>query len=134
MSRQGAVNIQMVQGKRRTDLTKETEIWQAIREARRDEEEWSRHIEVQDTMIWKVSEFAGNEDEVDHLWGSARKHKAVIVDLRGNGGGLVTTLERMIGNAFEHDVTIAERKMREEGKPLIAKGRGNKAYPGKVIV
>jgi len=133
-TREVTVNIQMVQGKRLMDLTKEDEIWQAIRETQRDEEEWSRHIEVQDTVIWKVSEFTGNEDEVDHLWGSARKHKAVIVDLRGNGGGLVTTLERMVGNAFEHDVTIAERKMRKEGKPLTAKGRGDKAYPGKVIV
>jgi len=57
------------------------------------------------------------------------------MDLRGNPGGLVKTLERVVGGVVDHDVTIAQRVGRKSDlKPQIAKSRGAGAYAGKLIV
>ncbi len=40
-------------------------------------------------LIWKMPEFFMTDDEVDHLLKDARKYPALIMDLRGNPGGLV---------------------------------------------
>lgn len=135
-TREVVVNSKIVQGKQLTDLTRDTEFWQFLRELQNDDFQRDRHVEVQDVMIWQMPSFVTTEAEVDHYWDMAKKHKALILDLRGNHGGLVTILERMVGNAIEHDVTIADRKTRKEkdGKPSVAKGRGDKAYKGKIFV
>lgn len=94
-----------------------------------------RHVQTgQALMIWQMPEFNITEDEVDRMWGEARKHAAVILDLRSNPGGYVTILERMIGNVIDHDVKVADRKGRKEMKPLLAKTRGSHAFSGKLIV
>jgi carboxyl-terminal processing protease len=85
-------------------------------------------------MIWKMPEFFLTDSEVDHMFGIARKHKALILDLRGNPGGAAFTLEHMLGNVFDHDVKIAERVGRKQLKPAIAKTRGANAYSGKLVV
>jgi C-terminal processing protease CtpA/Prc len=85
-------------------------------------------------MIWKLPIFELNDDGVDHMVGLARKHKTLILDLRGNPGGLVTTLERMVGSFFDHDIQIAARVMRKGEKPMVAKSRGNSIFPGKLIL
>ena len=58
----------------------------------------------------------------------------MILDLRGNGGGLEDTFLRMIGNFFDHDVKIGEVKTRKEAKPLLAKTRGDRTFTGKLVV
>jgi C-terminal processing protease CtpA/Prc len=94
-----------------------------------------RHVEMgQPLMIWQMPEFNITEDEVDRMWGEARKHAAVILDLRNNPGGYVTILERMIGNVIDHDVKVADRKGRNGMKPLLAKTRGAHTFSGKLIV
>jgi C-terminal processing protease CtpA/Prc len=78
-------------------------------EQRADELLRQRYYESGDVMIWKMPEFFMPEEKVDQMFGSAKKHKALILDLRGNPGGLVTTLGRAIGNVCDHDVKIADR-------------------------
>ena len=39
----------------------------------------------------------------------ARSRDALILDLRGNSGGYVTTLKRLVGHFFESDTKIGER-------------------------
>ena len=94
----------------------------------------SRYIEEGELMIWKLPIFELNDDGVDHMVGLARKHKTLILDLRGNPGGSVTTLERMVGSFFDHDIQIAARVMRKGEKPMVAKSRGNSIFPGKLIL
>lgn len=112
------------------------DIWDLIREGEaQDHLLRQRHAELRESlMIWKVPAFSMTTDEVDHLWGTARKFDAVILDLRGNPGGYVMTLERMLGNVLDHDVKIADRKGRKELKPQVAKSRGSHAFSGKLIV
>lgn len=71
---------------------------------------------------------------MDRIFDNARKHQALILDLRQNPGGAVTTLERMVGNVMDHDVKIADRVGRKEMKPQLAKSVGDRAFKGKLIV
>ncbi len=48
----------------------------------------------------------------------------LILDLRGNGGGYVATLEQLAGYFVDKDTKIADLKGRKEMKPLMAKFKG----------
>jgi len=94
-----------------------------------------RYVEMGDELfIWKMPHFELEDEEVDKMVGKVRNHKALILDLRGNGGGYVDTLQRLAGYFFDHDVKIADRKGRKEMKPQVAKTRGDKVFKGKLIV
>jgi carboxyl-terminal processing protease len=95
-----------------------------------------RYIEGDEKVfIWKMPAFDMYDDsDVDAMIGKAKKHETLIVDLRGNGGGLVKMLQRLIGNLFDHDVKLWDEKRRKETKPLVAKTRGSEAYKGKLVV
>ena len=92
-----------------------------------------QHV-IGDVVIWKMPTFLTSPEEVDHLFDAVRKHKTLILDLRGNGGGAAVTLDRMLGNVFDHDVKIADRIGRKDPKPEIAKTVGRHAFAGQVIV
>jgi C-terminal processing protease CtpA/Prc len=111
------------------------DLWQLVREAEnRDHVVRQQYIEMGDVMIWKMPEFFLSDSEVDHLFDTARKHKTLILDLRGDPGGLIATLERMVGNVFDHDVKIADRIGRKEMRPELTKSRGGSTFNGKIIV
>jgi C-terminal processing protease CtpA/Prc len=93
-----------------------------------------RWVDVGDVMIWKMPEFFLKAEEADHLFGEARKHKALILDLRGNPGGAIFTLERMLSDTFDHDLKVADRIGRKELKPEIAKTHGGDKFSGKIVV
>jgi C-terminal processing protease CtpA/Prc len=112
------------------------DVWQLIREQEKEDHLLrQRYIEASDAvMFWKMPEFDMDDNGVDHMWSIARKHGALVLDLRGNPGGRVTTLDRMIGSVIDHDVTIAKRAGRKNDmKPQLAKTRG-KVFTGKLIV
>jgi len=94
-----------------------------------------RYVEMGDELfIWKMPHFELEDEEVDKMIGKVRNHKALILDLRGNGGGYVDTLQRLAGYFFDHDIKIADRKGRKEMKPQMAKTRGDKVFKGQVVV
>ncbi|MFZ0993539.1 MAG: PDZ domain-containing protein, partial [Candidatus Sulfotelmatobacter sp.] len=84
-----------------------------------------RLVEQGDVLFWKMPTFAVEESEVDRMIRIARMHKTLVLDLRGNPGGYVTTLSRLVGSVMDHDVTIATRVMRKGQKPEVAKSRSN---------
>jgi C-terminal processing protease CtpA/Prc len=121
--------------KQTLDITQGDDIWQLIREMESEDHQIrQRYYEVGDVFIWKMPEFSPTDEEVDHMFDMIRKHKALVLDLRENPGGSVETLERMVGNVFEGDVKIADRKGRKDLKPQLAKGRGKNAFTGKIVV
>jgi C-terminal processing protease CtpA/Prc len=134
------VTIQPVthQLKRVLDLTGGNggaDTWQLIR----DEENFDhtvrqRAVEFEGGLIWKMPEFDMTDDQVDRMFAIARKYPALVLDLRENPGGLIVTLERTLGNLFDHDVKIADRVGRKELKPQIAKTRGSNAFSGRLYV
>lgn len=103
------------------------------------ENEWElrrmRYVEIkEDTMILKFPGFSFSESEVDSMMKKARKQRTLIMDLRGNPGGSVITLNEFLGNMFDHDVKICDRVTRDNSRPLVAKSRGKDAFTGKLIV
>jgi carboxyl-terminal processing protease len=94
----------------------------------------SRHVEQGGVMIWKMPIFLAENGEIDTLFATARKQQALILDLRGNPGGLVDTLRRVVSNLFPADVTIGTRVARKGKSALTAKTRGADAFSGKLIV
>lgn len=137
-TREVTVDSKVQQLKRRLDLSgggDGSDLWQLVRdEENADHYVRQRTAESEGATIWKMPEFDMTDEEVDRMFASVRKHPALILDLRGNPGGLVTTLERMVGNVFDHDVKIADRTGRKTLKPQLAKTRGSNAYTGRVIV
>jgi carboxyl-terminal processing protease len=127
------------QGKRVYDLTGSSggnDIWELIRESE-NEGRMRRHRTLEltdDVLIWKMPEFDLAESQVDEIIDKARKRKALILDMRGNPGGLVLTLKRLVGDLFDHDIKIADLKGRKELKPMVGKSRGDRAFRGTLIV
>lgn len=83
--------------------------------------------------VIKVPNFLLSLDAVQGLIAKARKHKALIIDLRGNHGGSEETLQFLLGGILDHEVKIGEEATRSGRKPLIAKSAHN-TFDGKVIV
>jgi carboxyl-terminal processing protease len=133
------IKAKIKQGKRILDLRDgraSDDYWDLIRQEQ-NEDRLTRHryyTAGKELMIWKMPQFDLSEDQVDEIMGKAKKQDALVLDLRGNGGGAETTLLRLIGNLFDHDVKVGEIKRRKETKPLLAKTRGDKAFGGKLIV
>jgi C-terminal processing protease CtpA/Prc len=132
------INAKVKQEKRVMDLTGQdggSDIWQMVRDSENEDHMMrQRFVEMGDVTIWKNPIFEMTNDEVDHAFNIARKHKTLIIDLRGNPGGYIVTMDRMVSNLFDHDVTIADRVGRKQLKPEIAKTRGKDIFSGKLVV
>jgi Periplasmic protease len=121
--------------KRFTDLTKGSDIWDLIRESE-NEDRLHRHRYVElgdDLFIWKMPDFEISNDRLNDLIGKFRNNKALILDLRGNGGGYESALTHLLGNLFDHDVKVGDLKGRKDLPPTIAKTAGH-GFSGKLIV
>ncbi len=119
------------------DLHNDSDFWKLVRDEENGESEMrQRTVSFRDTLlVWKMPEFFLSDEDVDRLIKDARKYQTLILDLRGNPGGLIKTLERVVGNVIDHDVTIAKRVGRKPDlKPEIAKSRGASGFSGKLIV
>ncbi len=84
-------------------------------------------------VVWKMPLF-GAPEPINEIMEKARKRQAIVLDLRGNPGGALETLQRLTGYLFDHDVKIGEMKRRKETKPLTAKTLGERSFKGKLIV
>jgi C-terminal processing protease CtpA/Prc len=96
----------------------------------------SRYYEnINDVFVWQMPSFTITTERVDEIMGKARKHKALVLDLRGNPGGFVTTFLRMVGYFFDKDITVGERHDRKKTEPMIAKSRGReRVFTGQLVV
>ncbi|HYK89710.1 MAG TPA: S41 family peptidase, partial [Acidobacteriota bacterium] len=86
-----------------------------------------------DVGILKFPGFFFSESEIDVMIGKARKHKVLVLDLRGNPGGSVDDLKYLIAGCFEKDTKIGDRIGRSEHTPLIAKAHGH-SFTGNLVV
>jgi C-terminal processing protease CtpA/Prc len=134
--RQLELAAKIVTRKKIIDLSDTIDLNVWIRE--RDDEEKlhaHRYYEVGDELIiWKMPQFDLSKDEVYDWVNRVKKHKALILDLRGNQGGSEETMLALIGNLIDREVKVGDIKRRKETKPLVAKTRGDGAYKGRVVV
>ena len=125
-------------GKKLTNLTGSDggiDLWNYIRDL--EQEDYlvrARTSVIDDVFVWEMPEFDLDESQIDSMMDRASKHKAVVLDLRKNPGGAVTTLNRLVGNFFDHDVKIADWKGRKKFAPQVAKTRGGRAFKGDLVV
>jgi len=83
-------------------------------------------------LILQFGEFFYTPGEIESMIGKARKHSALIIDLRGNGGGATQVLSLLLGRMFDHEVKIGDRVGRDARSAMIAKGPSPK-FEGKLI-
>lgn len=130
---EGQVENELVQaspyiGKRIVDMTfdnGDTDFWNVILdEERRIHNLRQQEVEIGDVMIWKMPAFLVTDADLHRMISTACKHKALILDLRGNPGGSVEVLQDMVGHLFDHNVPIAQRVGRKKMKPLASHKSG----------
>jgi carboxyl-terminal processing protease len=133
-TRSVTVNDRVRAGKAEMDLTDTPDFVNLIlQEENASHATRSRIAEMGDIAIWKLQRFDLDTTEVEHFIGVARKHKVLILDLRGNPGGSVDTVKVIVGSLFDEDIKICDRVERKDTKELIAKRQGN-PFDGKLIV
>ena len=127
------------QRKRVLDLTGSdggTDIWTLIREAEDDAERRRTYFVEIDSgvLLWKLNEFVDFDRVVDDGIKRARKAGTLILDLRGNTGGGVQAMLSLIGTLSAADVSVGRSQERARSTPLVARGRRDKAFTGKLLV
>ncbi len=99
-----------------------------------EENDKHRFVTLGPVTVWKMPSFAFEPPQADDLVGSRVKGTALVLDLRGNGGGYVKTMEVLTSNFFDKELKVAELKGRKKMDPIIAKDRGKARFSGKLIV
>jgi C-terminal peptidase prc len=95
----------------------------------------NKFLKVGNTVVWKMPTFSIDPVNIGIIMdGKVRASGNLILDLRGNGGGYVVTLEELAGYFVNKDTKIADLKGRKEMKPQMAKTKGKNVYKGNLIV
>jgi C-terminal processing protease CtpA/Prc len=82
----------------------------------------------------RIPAFALSATGVDYVLGRMRRHKGVVLDLRGNPGGFTESLDRFVGGMFENDLKLYDRVRRDSTKPISVSGRHHDAFTGRLVV
>jgi C-terminal processing protease CtpA/Prc len=132
--RQIVVNTLVKPHKQILDITDQSDYWDLVHRSQYAYlTSRPRTAENGDIIIWQLPRFDLDIDRIEKTIGAARKHKTLILDLRGNPGGSIDTLKFMVGSLFDHDIKICDLVGRKDNKPLIAKHHGT-PFTGKLIV
>jgi C-terminal processing protease CtpA/Prc len=86
-----------------------------------------------DLTVWKLSGFDVYREEIGRTLARARKHKSLILDLRGNPGGAVVSLEFLAGGLIGDKVKIGDVKSRLKVEPIVSR-KPAEVFAGKLIV
>ncbi len=109
---------------------------QMLRDGETDREEMNGgYVEYGDSIIiWKMPTFSVTLDEVHEMMKHARKRKALVIDLRGDGGGYAQSMLELVKQVNRDSVMIGTTHARRKTTPLVAKGGGDAAFGGQVFV
>ncbi len=137
--RELALAAQVVQRPKVMDLTggnDGADLAQLIRDDERDARELaSVTVEVGDSVLaWKLPTFNVGESLIRAAFHRARGRAALVVDLRGNGGGAERALQAFLGHLTPTDLTLGILHERKQQTPLVARAIRDDAFTGKVIV
>lgn len=110
------------------------DIYALIREAQNDEAELRpRMAEVGDVLVWKLPTFDVAESALREMLRRARGRRALVLDLRGNGGGPVATLTALLDGLSTAPLPVGTQHERGRRVPLASRGSAD-AFTGEVIV
>jgi len=69
-------------------------------------------------LLWKLPTFM-NEEDVKEALSRCRRYTSVVLDLRGNGGGLESAMLTAIGAFLDHKDEIGASIRRGKSKPMV---------------
>src|SRR2546427_5749895 len=115
------------------DLTRGDDIWRIIREGQNvDRARRSRFAELgSDVLVWRLADFMVSDRDIDQAVRRAQDFKALVLDLRGDPGGLESALLRLAGNLFGAD-TFGVRRQRAKTESLRTR-TGGPRFTGTVV-
>ena len=132
--RQVQSRAKVTSGKQIMDLTHGDDIWDLIRREQNQERELKfRFVEYEKrALVWQMPTFVVEDRDIDKAIGKASNFPALVLDLRGNSGGLEDELLRLLGSFVDHTDTIGTIQRRHERKPFVVQPR--KPFTGKLVV
>lgn len=105
------------------DLTDMNTIYKYIREAEMDKEVYRHNMYEGDIGYLALPSFSGEEGFLHGLLNKVRNSKAMIIDLRGNPGGTIKTLEQVAGYFETSETVMANIVGRKKTEPVKIKPR-----------
>ncbi len=87
-----------------------------------------------ETMACKLYTFNVEKSVIDKMMKIVAGHSKLILDLRGNGGGLVSIEEYLTGYFFNRDLKMLDFVRRKKTEARVAKSKKEKAFNGELIV
>lgn len=85
-------------------------------------------------LACKLYSFNVEKNEIDKMMTQALKYPKFILDLRGNGGGLVSIEEYLLGHFFDHEIKIADLVEKDKSETRMTRTVGSRQYKGEVAV
>lgn len=85
-----------------------------------------------DVLILRLGWF-GDRSDMDRVMAHARSDGALILDLRGNGGGLEDGLQRLVGYVLDQPILIATIRRRYDVRRIESKAAGH-PFAGRLFV
>ncbi len=111
---------------------------------RREEAERNRKKRLEDpykcipinngVIACRLESFSIEQKYIDRMMDDASKHQKLILDLRGNRGGYVKVMQRLIGYFFDREIPIGTMVMRNKSLERSAKPVKGKIFNGNIIV
>ncbi|MEP7214463.1 MAG: S41 family peptidase [Acidobacteriota bacterium] len=126
----------VTQLKQTVDLTSDIDLNEYIRDSEKESRSsFHRFQKVGNTVIWQMPRFPSDPAFIDKVMKErVLGNPNLVLDLRGNPGGAVKSLERLAGYFFDKDVKIADMKRRKATEVSTAATRGTNTFAGHVVV
>ncbi len=122
-----AITAKIIERRHIVDPRNSFDLGELIRE---EDDQWTemapRSSEIDaKVIVWRLGGFYAYDQWIDELLKSARGHQAVVLDLRGNSGGAVRSLLKLLGGLYATPVVVASEITRNSTTPMVAKGTGD---------
>jgi hypothetical protein len=85
-------------------------------------------------LVWRMRSFVYGDRMIDEIMNRARRHRALILDLRDNGGGSVDTEVRLLGHFFDRETKILTERRRDTSEARMVEPQGRAPFNGPVYI
>ncbi len=148
LSPQASLNILLIKptgGKYKLEIaakiTKDSVFMPSTRElrlkAQKDYAEDTRYFlndDIENLSILKMTSFGSTPLKINKMMDKVKKNGSLILDLRGNRGGLLISLGEMISNLFDKRIILGRTIERKGNKEIYTDPRDKKNYQGNIVV